>query len=257
MKGSWNGQQEVPVPVEYDRALMPPYPHFMYYDRVGPKFKFYNWFPNLRDLMEHYIVMHSMIKPYFGCPYPECFRELEDGKTDILGEDVHGYQNRTGLDSCWLKKQPLLLQHLAGVHACNFAGMSREQILEVYAEKTHGVGPVQLKLAKDPTRRPVPNDQCNIFPFRVWTRDLIDSYSVGWPLSTMYVSVNEPRYRVGARYDLRKMDEKYAYLREQAGTKGLPSLGRKSIMTMKSDYRTTEGIRKLYNHPPAFFGPGG
>ena len=73
----WGLGREIPVPTKYNRKFMPPGPHFMYFDTNGKKFKFYNWFPCLRDLIEHYITVHLSVKPYFGCPYRRCFQTLD------------------------------------------------------------------------------------------------------------------------------------------------------------------------------------
>jgi hypothetical protein len=129
----WNDGGEIPIPIRYNRKTMPPGPHFMYFNSDGREFKFYNWFTCLRDLMEHYIVSHLVVKPYFGCPYPRCYKTLSTN-TDELANPVHGHTKPEdkGEDSCWFKKQILLKRHLTKVHDCKFDKLGRRALYNAY-----------------------------------------------------------------------------------------------------------------------------
>jgi hypothetical protein len=147
----WGTGREIPMPVHYNRSTMPPGPHMMYFDMNGRKFKFYNWFRCLRDLMEHYIVAHLAVKPYFGCPYSKCYQPLDEGKTDVLADPCHGWTNPHDerWDSCWYKKQNLLKKHFIKVHGCKFAQLGCYALDREYREQVQ-VGPVMVCIAKDP-----------------------------------------------------------------------------------------------------------
>jgi hypothetical protein len=133
------------------------------------------------------------------------------------------------------------------VHDCEFDRLGRRALYNAYIKQV-SEGPILVALARDPTRFPIPKEEVNIFPFKVWTNELIDSMSLGWPLREMDIAINNPKFSSG-QYDLRDVDEKYGFLQEMDPDKIL-ELGKRTVITIKSAYGTTEKLRGLYNNPP-------